>query len=373
MHADVVVIGGGLTGSAICYYLAKAGVKAVLLEKGELCSEASGANQGGCPVLLTDSPITELILEGHKAYRKGLAEELGCDLEYQQQGSLSCTTNESVLPLLEEHARHLERQGIAVRIIERDSLLEEAPYLGDAIVGFALECPTDFTVNPFRVVYGFARRARELGALVLHSTPVIGIRTSARGVKAVVVADRPPIRTEWVVDAAGAWSAMIGEMVGIDVPVRPVQGQVVVTAAMPPSRFRYILDADWLRPTFNVAGSYVQERGGNWTIGASKQEVGYCKNVSYEILTELLSKAVGFLPFLRRAQVIRSWAGLRPNCYIDGLPILGSVGSCRGFVEATGILEGVKLAPVIGRLISELIVEGKPSIGLEQFAYERFL
>ena len=373
MRADVVVVGGGLTGSAISYYLAKAGVRVVLLEKGDLCSEASGANQGGCPVLLTDSPITELILEGHKAYKGGLSEELGCDLEYQETGSLACTTNKAVLPLLEEHARHLERQGVSVRVIDRDALLSEAPYLGAGIVGFAVECPNDFTLNPFKVTYGFAHRARELGAQVLHATPATGIRTSAHGVEAVTVADRAAIHTKWVVDAAGAWSPQIGKMIGIDVPVNPVQGQVLVTSAMPLTQFRYILDADWLNPSFDVAGSYVQEAGGNWTIGASKQDVCYSKTVTHEISTGLLSKAVDFLPFLRNAQVIRSWAGLRPNCYYDGLPILGNVRSCRGFVEATGVLEGVKLAPVIGKLIAELIVDGRSSISLERFAYERIL
>jgi len=371
-RSDVVVIGGGLTGSSICYYLAKAGAKVVLLEKGELCSEASASNQGGCPVLLTEPPVTELILEGHRIYRGGLEEELECDLEYEQTGALACTVNERVLPLLEEHAKRLERMGVRVRVMDRAELLSEADYLGEDIRGVAVECPDDFTVNPFRVVYGFASKARQLGARICDFTAATDIVRKDRRVKEVVLSDGERIETDYVVDAAGAWSSCIGKMVGLNVPICPVQGQVIATAPLPLSRFRYILDADWLSPTFDVAGSYVQERNGNWTIGASKQTVGYNKKVDPRIIRLLLERATQFLPFLQTAQIIRVWAGLRPSCYEDGLPILGTVEGCDGLIEATGILDGVKLAPIVGKLISELIVKGEASISLKPFSYGRF-
>ena len=288
--SDVVVIGGGLTGSSVCYYLTKAGAKVVLLEKGELCSEASGSNQGGCPVLLTESPVSELILEGHRMYRAGLGEELGCDLEYEQTGALACTVNERILPLLEEHAKRLERMGVRVRVMDRAELLSEADYLGEDIRGIAVECPDDFTVNPFRVVYGFASKARQLGARICDFTTVTSIVKKGRKVKGVVLGDGKRVEADYVVDAAGAWSSCIGKMVGLDTPICPVQGQVIASAPLPLSRFRYILDADWLRPTFDVAGSYVQERNGNWTIGASKQTVGYYKQVDPRIIRLLLER-----------------------------------------------------------------------------------
>lgn len=370
--ADVVVIGGGLIGSSVAYYLARKGVKVTVVERHEgLCFGASGANQGGCPFQIFTSPILELVDESLKLY-KDLPKELGYDLEYQNSGSLICSVDEAQYPALERHYQLLRGKGLAVRLIEGEEIRKLEPGLGKDIVA-GVEEQYSGIVNPFKVTYGFARAARGLGGEFILSTEVKNIETN-KGKITSVVTDRGKIGTNFVVNAAGAWSPDIGKMLGFTLPVRPQRGHVMVTETVPLNkRWRYILDADYITTAFHaekaaksndpriklgVAGSYVQAASGNWTVASSRDFVDYNTQVAVQTLSYIADRVIKFMPNIRDVKCIRAYAGLRPFCYTDGLPILSKVDNLSGFVIATGHAgEGVALAPITGKLISELIIE----------------
>jgi sarcosine oxidase subunit beta len=385
--ADVVVVGGGVIGCSVAYYLAKKGVRVIVVERKEgLSGGASGANQGGCPLQLFESPVLELARESLKLY-KNLAEEIGCDIEYENVGSLVCSVDEKQHPDMEKHFRNKQAEGINVRVVEGHELRKLEPTLGeDVVVG--VEEWDSCTVNPFKVNYGLAYAARKLGTEFLFSSQVKKIETDKERI-ASVITDREKIKTNFLVNAAGAWASEIGKMLGLTIPVRARRGQIIVTEPVPLNeRWRYILDADYLTTAFDlaavekskdariklgVAGSYIQEKSGNWTIGSSRDFAGYNNRVTMQTLKYMAKRVIKFVPRLKDISCIRTFAGLRPFCYGDGFPILSKIKNLQNFVIATGHAgKGMTLAPITGKLIAELITESRTSLSIDAFSFSRF-
>lgn len=384
--ADVVVIGGGVIGCSVAYYLAKKGVKVIVIEKKEgLCLGASGANQGGCPFQFESPAIDTLAKESAKLYGS-LSKEIGYDVEYQTERHLTCSVDEKQYPDMEKRAQSMCRKGMKVQLIEGDEIRKLESTLGkDIIVGIEQDSGR---VNPFKLNYGFAHAARKLGTEFLFSTEVKQAEINKDKITSVVT-DREKIKTNFVVIAAGAWSPEIGEIFGLTIPIKPRRGQIIVTEPVPfNERWRRIADADYLTTAFNaeavekskdprirlgVAGAYIQESSGNWTIGSSRDFAGYNNQITIQTVKYLAKRAIRFMPKLKDVNCIRMYAGLRPFCYVDGLPILSKVDSPAGLVIATGHEgEGVALAPITGELISELITENRTSIPIDAFTFSRF-
>ena len=243
-------------------------------------------------------------------------------------------------------------------------------------------------MNPFKVNYGFAYAAKKLGTEFFLSAEVKKIERDKEKITSVVT-DKEKIKTNFVVNTAGVWAFEIGKIVGIIIPVRPRRGQIIVTEPVPfNKRWRYILDDDYLTAAFNleavgksknpriklgVAGSYLQEDTGNWTIGSSRDFADYNNRVTMQTLRYLAKRVIKFMPKLKDVNCIRTFAGLRPFCYVDGLPILSKINNPQNFIIATGHAgEGITLAPITGKLISELITENRTSISIDAFAFSRF-
>jgi len=386
--ADVTVVGGGVIGCSIAYYLAKKGADVIVVEKNKGPSfGASGTNQGACPLQLFEPPVLELARQSLKLY-KNLSEEIGYDIEYDNVGALVCSVDEKQYSDMKKHVEKKKKQGINVRLIEREELLKLEPTLGENVV-VGVEEWESCGVNPFKVNYGFACAARRLGARFLFSTEVGKIEKDKDKVTSVAT-DKGKIITNFLVNAAGAWSPQIGKMLGLVIPVKPRRGQIIVTEPTPLNkRWRCISDADYLLTTafdlkatevskdkrikLGVAGVYLQESTGNWTIGSSRDFADYNTNVTMQTIRYIAKRAIKFIPKLKDVSCIRTFAGLRPFCYVDGLPILSKVDNPQNFVIATGHAgEGITLAPITGKLISELIVENKTSLPIDAFSFSRF-
>lgn len=384
--ADVVIIGGGIIGCAIAYYLAKEGSKVIVVEgKPRLCFGASGANQGGCPVQLFEPPVLALAVESLKLY-KCLSDELGYDIEYDASASLMCSVDEAQYPVMKKHAQRIREIGLDVRLIGGDEIRKLEPILGEGVIA-GVEDPSSAVVNPFKVTYGFALTARKLGVEFLVATDVKGIEVAQGKVTAVVTAEEK-IKAGTVINAAGAWSPEIGQMLGLTIPVVPQRGQIMISEPLPLNRkWRYILDADYLTTAFDrgkaeksgnvrlklgVAGSYTQGKSGNWTIASSRDFAGYDTRITMQTLRYISERVLKFMPKFKVVNFIRAFAGFRPFCYTDGLPILGKVDNPAGFVIATGHAgEGVTLAPITGKLIAELITQNRTSMPIDAFAFSR--
>ena len=376
---DVVVIGGGVIGASVAYYLAKAKMNVTVFERRELASEATGSNYGGLPLQTTHSP--DLILESASMYRN-LGEELGSDLELEQTGSYLLMDNEDQLPMLEAHAKEMLRHGIRVDILTGRELREIDPDIAADVPGGS-RCSDGFIVNPMKVAYAYAGAAKKLGAQLQTFTEVKQIRVENRRVKSVI-SSKGEVETKFVVLAAGAWAPLLGSTLNLRIHVIPRRGEIILTEAFPIGKIRYMMDADYLLTSSNleavktstdpkirlgISAVLTQPKHGNWLIGTSRDFPGYDKSNTVETLTIIARRAVRFVPKLKHANIIRTMAGLRPFCE-NGHPIISSVDAVEGLVLATGHHgEGVGLAPVTGKLVSEIITS-RPTMPIEEFRYE---
>ncbi len=380
---EVLVVGGGIIGSSIAYYLTKRDVGVTVVERGKLLGGASGANQGGIPVSLFDPPLLDLVRESRKLYDE-LSGELGEDLGFDETGLLLLVLDEDQVSLLNKFRKRLEERGLGVEGLSKGELRSEQ-LLTDNVKA-AIKTSEDASVDPFKVGFGFINRAKANGATFLKDTEVTDIKTSGKKVTKVKT-NRETLQPKYLVNAAGAGAKSVGDMVGLDIPVKPRRGQVLVTEPTPRANYRYLMDFDYLatalgdgsdeeksqRMELGVASSLIQEPSSNWTIGASRDFAGFDKKTTRKTLGYLADRATKFIPDFEDCNIIRSYAGLRPYCHVDGEPILGRVEKIDNFFIATGHAgEGITLAPITGKLLASEIVSGKKAELLDGFRYSRF-
>lgn len=385
---DVGIIGGGIIGCALAYYLSKAGASVAVFEKKHICSGASCVNQGGLAIQVFDLKTIPLGLISSELYR-GLSDELDFDIEYQQNGSLLVTREEYQVPLLRKRYDELKQLGLNVEFWGVNKLNE---FPGGVTQPFhaVLESHVDGQVNPFRATYALALAAEKMGAKIIADAKIREIKQVKSRIHSAVSEKGDEFICSHLVCAAGPWSEQIGKLVGLDIPVEPQRGQLIVTEQVRNSEYPYILDGDYLttayginaggkdisarkRLALGIGGSYAQEATGNWTIGSSRDMTGFTRDVSPEVLREMTRRVLEFFPEMETLNCIRFFAGFRPYCVKDGHPILGRVLDLPGFHVATGHAgEGIAMAPVTGKLIAEEITTGKDSPLLEHFRYERF-
>ena len=365
-NSDVVIIGGGVMGCAIAYNLAKEGLKPVVIEKSDVGGEASGSNGGGVRQSARNLKEMPLAMESIQMYGH-LHEELGMDVEYVRQGNLRLCTSEEELETMRQSIESQKTVGLKLDMLDRQQVLEINPHVGEKVIG-ASYCPTDGHANPFLVTYGFYLKAKSLGARFCTHEEVKEIRLQ-KGRVTGVVTDKNTFETDLVVDAAGVAGRKIANMVGLDIPMRPLFSEALITEPYPPLFNQMIGHAKGLfygRQT--VHGPFFW--GG--FVGTEQFIHREGKPLFHYIGPAISQLVIDFFPVLKQLHVIRMWSGLIAQMS-DGIPVLGLTEEVPGFVFATGFSgHGFGLAPIIGRLISELIMDCNPSIPISDFCYGRF-
>jgi sarcosine oxidase subunit beta len=375
----VVVIGGGVIGAAVTYYLSKAGIPVVLVERDDLASGTSGA----CSAFIwlgTKKPGIHLTLaRSSLELMQDLVNDLDHEIENQLCGEMLLIETEGDLQFMKDFVARQRQGGVDIRLLTRSEAKEMQPALAEERIVGATYSPLGMLVNSIEFVLGLIKSAEKMGAEIRLRTKVKNIATEGGRVRAVRT-DRGHIETSCVVNAAGVDAPEIGAMVGIKIPIIPLRGQILVTEPAPPllrvptieSRYLAVKrDPELLKKTTRsgVTCGIWQSVRGNIYLGSSKEFVGYNRGITQEAMATIAQKTITFYPGLAGLQVIRAYAGLRPYTE-DGLPILGRV---EGFILATGHGgDGVALSPITGKLISELIVTGKPSIPIEKLGLSRF-
>ena len=375
---DVVVIGGGIIGASVAYHLALKAVDVVVLEKASFASGTSSAC-GGMIFLQSKKPGVhlDLALASRKRYET-LPEELDAPIELRCNGGIMTIGSGRELQAAERFVKEQKQGGLDVSILDGPQARDLEPCLSDAVMG-ATFCPLDAQVNPIYLTLAFLRAAKRHGVRLFTHTPVTAVPLKDGAVRAV---ETPlgVVETKTVVNAAGVYAPQIGKMVGLDVPVTPRRGQILVTEALPPILRRCLLSAAYVAvkydPSLAGAGSMgvsIEQTGnGNFLLGSTREFVGFDTGNTQAAVKRILSETTPVIPRLMDAHLIRAFAGLRPYT-ADGLPILGRVAAVEGFIMAAGHEgDGIALSPVTGQLVAEFITEGKPSISLQPFALERF-
>ncbi|MGD9122022.1 MAG: FAD-dependent oxidoreductase, partial [Desulfobacterales bacterium] len=229
--ADTVIIGGGVMGCAIAYNLAREGLKPVIIERSDIGGEASGANGGGVRQSARNLKEMPLAIESIQIYGQ-LHEELGMDLEYVREGNLRLCTSEEELDTMRKSVENQKAANLELEMLDRNQVLNINPHIGEKVLGASF-CPTDGHVNPFLTTYAFYQKAKSLGARIFTHEEVKDIRLQKSKVSAVIT-DKQTIETDLVVNAAGVAGRKVANMVGLDLPMRPVFSEAMITEPYPP-------------------------------------------------------------------------------------------------------------------------------------------
>lgn len=384
--ADVVVIGGGAVGTAIAYFLSKSGLDVTLVEKGGIAAGSSGRCDGN--VMLNDT------IPGYDCQLKMLsqdmfpvlAEELDYDIGWSRKGSVLVIESDVEMEVARDYCAQMQALGLPARIMDRHELREEEPHLAEDIAG-GMEMACDGAINPMALAQGLAHGAAGLGAHILTHTSVQAIRRDNHGRMEKVLTDNGDIPTPRVVNAAGIWAREIGKMVGLDLPIEPRQGQLLVgertfcLGKRKLQEFGYIMSkferADYERrltpemEKHGVAFVFEPTSAGTFLIGSSRWFTGRSTANTVEVLRCIAQRAMRFLPVLKEVKFIRAYAGLRPYSP-DHYPIVSTTPAPGYFVAAGHEGNGIGLAPVTGRLIDDLIMGRPPIIDMAPLRYDRF-
>ncbi len=361
--ADAVIIGGGIVGCAAAYYLSSQGIRPLLLDRGGIGAEASGANPGvvGAAIGVPGRTIAHA--------RKGMellirdAQALGRPVELVRDGWLMLACADSERAAVEEFAATHAADGVDVRLVSGDEARTIEPALGPGVLEAAY-APEEGFVNPLLLTAAYAAAARQNGAEILAQAEVSRLEVS-RGAVTGVIARGEQISAPVVVLAAGAWSAALLAPLGLTLPVSPGRGQMLVTASLPPITSRVLFSPGLV--------AVVQDLRGHVLIGSSVEDVGFDRSVTLETLAEFGRIATAIVPALRQAPVIRTWAGLRPMTP-DGLPIVDRASGISGLFLAVGHSRaGVTYAPVTGWLLAQLVLRGTTELPLDPFRFDRFV
>jgi sarcosine oxidase subunit beta len=359
MHCDVVVIGAGAVGCSAAFQMAEAGLKVVLVEKGFPGMGTSRATQAGIGIYAKRPGANLLInMKGGELY-PGLVARLGCDVELDFCGVVNVGMNDDEMQKMRVFvARQHETPGYKADMLTGDEARAMEPALSREVAGAAF-CPLDGAVNPLLYVQALARGFLKRGGQMLAWTEVHGITRTADHVWSVATS-RGQIEAAWVVICAGIDARRIGAMIGIEIPIDPNRGHVLVTEAIPPLIRRRISGPTLIRQTAH----------GNLLLGQSEELVGHDQDMSLPALAAQAVVSRRVLPSLEWVKVIRSFIGFRP-WPPDGLPILGEVPGAPGFLVGVGH-SGVTWSPAAGRLLTELVNSAPLSLPLEPYSLVRF-
>ncbi len=347
----VVIVGGGVMGCSIAYHLELAGASVVLLERGEIGGESSGAAAGMliAPIEDTaDDAFNELRRASLAIYPELIGrvqDASGIDVEYKVTGMLRTAVKPETAAWLKQVAH--EQDGLSW--LDHNEVREMEPALSEDVVGAAYS-EDDADLNPGIWTKALAKAAESLGAEV-RTGVTVGELTD-RG----VTTDQGAVEGDAIIVAAGAWT---GGLTTIETP--PKRGQMIA--------FR----SQALRHTvWGEDGYLVPKPGGFLWAGATVEDAGFDKQATEGGVDGLRSMAAGYVPGLEGADVARAWAGLRPGS-ADGMPVIGRLKGQENVCVATGhFRNGILLAPITGALVAELVLEGRLDDRLAPFSPERF-
>lgn len=366
--AEIVIVGGGISGAAIAYNLAKKGMKnIVVIEKKFIASGATGACGAGIRQqwgTYMNCQIAKLSCEFFEKANEIL--EYDGDIEFKQGGYLLLATSENEKEQFRNNISLQNSLGIESRELTLEEAKEIVPILNtDGFVSAAYH-EKDGHLNPFHTTLAFVKAAEKLGVEFMKFTEVIDIVTVGKKITSVITT-KGIIETTKVVNAAGGDSQHIAEMVGIELPVFSERHQILITEPVDPILSTMVV---------SFTGNFYCQQVPHGGILMGRSDIGEPRdgniNSGWHFLDEMAKCITTLLPPLKNAMVIRQWAGLY-NITPDRQPILGSVSEVEGFYLAVGFSgHGFMFGPATGILMSEIIMGEKTTIDISSLSIERF-
>jgi sarcosine oxidase subunit beta len=367
--ADVVVIGGGIMGASTAFHLARRGCSNVtVLEAADMFGlGATGLNAGGVRHQFSTAVNIELSKLSIGMMERFPA-EMDQEVSLRRCGYLFLADNESDLERFRRNVELQHRHDVPSSVIDVDEIAALAPEVAlDGIVGGSW-CPLDGLVDPHGLLQGYISQARRLGVTLTTGARATGIRISGGQIQSVTTANGT-IATPTVVIATGPWSASVGQMAGVTLPIEPIRRQIAVTAPIPGLRpdFPFVID-------FSRA-LYFHREGSSILTGMSNRDEkpGFDTTVDAAWRLHHFEQAIERLPLLADAELSAEWAGLY-EVTPDDQPILGRLPQVDGLHVCAGFSgHGLMHGPATGLLMAEEILDGRAhTIDIDSLRWERF-
>jgi sarcosine oxidase, subunit beta len=372
-HAEVVIVGGGVTGASIAFHLAAVGVRDVILVERKFLAAGGTGRSVGIVRQLYPTPETSQMVVRSLAVFQRFRDAVGADAGYVACG-VAIGVSTAMRSKLEETVRRQRSFGVRAEVLEPAELARVEPRINTDSLGAVLYEPASGYGDPTSVTTGYAEAARRRGVRIEQGVEVVAIRTAGDRVTGVDTATGDRIDAPVVVNAAGLWSTALARLAGVELPIVVGRHPVFVVER----------DAGFGRPHLVyldlAGGSYARPETGGLTLTGSltddeaqhpmePERLG--DDVGLDEASEVLERTGRAIPRLAEARYRRGWAGAF-DITPDWMPILDE-SPVRGFWIATGMSgHGFKLSPAVGEMMAALITGAAPPVSAAPFALARF-
>jgi len=358
--ADVVIAGGGIVGASIAYQLTLAGCRNVVILERETSQGkgSTGKSMGGVRAQFSTPVNIQMSLYSIPFFRD-FEQTLGHPSGYREQGYLFVATSEKHLDYLRANFQRQTAAGLTTAsLVTRDDIVKMVPQLrSDDIIGGSF-CSTDGFVDPYSVMTGFTLKALDQGAELLREATVTGLKIDAQGIEGIETT-QGDITTRTVVNCAGAWSAAIAKMAGVDLPVEPLRRMLVPTEPFDkvPHSAPMVVDMS--------TGFHFRPEGLGMLLAWNDpdEKPGFNTTFDRGFIEKVLTRAVDRVPVFEEMEVnpSRAWAGLY-EMTPDHHPVLGA-SPVPGLFFANGFSgHGVMHSPATGKILADLILKGSTDL-----------
>ena len=376
-HFDTLIVGGGVIGLSLARELARHGEKVCVVDRSQMGQEASWAGAGMVPAGPAESkwPMASTFeqLEGlsqmlQPAWHHRLREQTGIDTEYRQCGTLHLAADAAEATMIQKKVDRWQALGIECSAIDAQQIAELEPAIASKADQFlkSYSVPAEAQFRSPRLMRALIAACQIEGVEMRPGVTVERFESSADSLTAVATS-QGPIHADRFCLATGCWTGQLAESLGLDLPVRPIRGQIVLIDG-PPGLFH---------SNVYVGMRYFTPRqDGRLLVGSTLEDVGFQKENTARAIADLTRFATSFAPATAGLPVVQRWAGLRPGT-ADGLPYLGQIPDLQNAWLATGHFRaGLQLAPATAVVMCSLMhgedspVDVSP-LGVERIASTR--
>jgi sarcosine oxidase subunit beta len=366
--ADVVIIGGGIMGLALAYYLSrKSDLRIVLLEKELLAQAATGLSVGGLRQQFSHPANILLSQRSLHLLHHLFSQESRTPFPFHQVGYLFLVQTTSIWEEFQENVKTQQRFGVPVELLTATEIKKRWPFLfTDDLIGGSF-CREDGYTDPYQVAMVYAQACRRQKVIIREKTPATRIAVQAGQVEAVIT-PQGRWRTPVVINAAGAWAAEVAALAGVNLPIWPVRRQVFVTQPIElfPRPIPLVIDFE--------EHLYFREEGPGYLLGMSDPDEppGFREGTDREFLEKLIEKLVHRAPAFTQAAIARGWSGLYAMTP-DENALLGPIEEVEGFWVASGFSgHGFQHAAAVADVLSDWLIYGRRDFDLSPFQPDRF-
>ena len=366
---DVLIIGGGVIGSAIAYELQSQGAQVTLVERGAVASGASGMSAAMLEGQLDareEGPFTELALASRALFpdlAKNLQDLAGVDIGYEACGILRLALDDAERRVLRDRLEWQKARSLAVEWLEPEAVAARFSALGGRNAG-AIFYAEDGQVIASRFTSALAEAARRKGVVLKENTQVTGFKTDGRRVTDVLT-DHGALHAGHVIFAAGPWSSGLARRLGFALPIEPVRGQMLIFKTA-----ERLLPA----PVYTSEGYLTPKTDGTLLVGSTAERVGFACETTPLGIEKLQSFAMKRLPVLMDVPYAGAVAGLRPGSLPDNLPAIGPLPDWDNVSVAAGhYRNGILLAPITAKLVAAQIFNQPSPLPPEPFYPARLI